>query len=240
MRTLYLPIFLLLFSITNVSGQSTDLGSWNIFNIKYTLTEKVSVFGEGQLRSLKFYDDFHYYEYKGGFNYKALKNLKLTLGAGSYQTYKEGGNFVVPKNNNEFRIWPQIILSQKIGAFSVEQRYRAELRYTSNGYRNRYRYRLGLSYPFGKDNNGYKPFQVSFSNELFFTNNEPYFERNRMLLALNYKPTKATTLQVGYLHQFDYKINDETGRDFMQIGYFVELFRKQSATTSIDTDSKDN
>jgi hypothetical protein len=240
MRTLYLPIFLILFSITNVSGQSTDLGSWNILNIKYTLTEKVSVFGEGQLRSLKFYDDFHYYEYKGGFNYKALKNLKLTLGAGSYQTYKEGGNFVVPKNNNEFRIWPQIILSQKMGAFSVEQRYRAELRYTSNGYRNRYRYRLGLSYPFGKDNNGYIPFQVSFSNELFFTNNEPYFERNRMLLALNYKPTKATTLQVGYLHQFDYKINDETGRDFLQIGYFVELFRKQSATTSIDTDSKDN
>ena len=104
---------------------------------------------------------------------------------------------MVPKNNNEFRIWPQIILSQKIGAFSVEQRYRAELRYTSNGYRNRYRYRLGLSYPFGKDNNGFKPFQVSFSNELFFTNNEPYFERNRLLLALNYKPTKATTLQVG-------------------------------------------
>ena len=240
MRTLYLPIFLLLFSITNVAGQSADLGSWNILNIKYTLTEKVSVFGEGQLRSLKFYDDFHYYEYKGGFNYKALKNLKLTLGAGSYQTYKEGGNFVVPKNNNEFRIWPQIILSQKMGAFSVEQRYRAELRYTSNGYRNRYRYRLGLSYPFGKDNNGYKPFQVSFSNELFFTNNEPYFERNRMLLALNYKPTRATTLQVGYLHQFDYKINDETGRDFLQIGYFVEIFRKQSAKSSIDTDLKDN
>ena len=240
MRTLYLPIFLILSSITNVAGQSEDVGSWNILNVKYNVNEKVSVFGEGQLRSLKFYDDFHYYEYKGGFNYKALKNLKLTLGAGSYQTYKEGGNFVVPKNNNEFRIWPQIILSQKIGGFSVEQRYRAELRYTSNGYRNRYRYRLGLSYPFGKETNGFKPFQISFSNELFFTNNEPYFERNRMLLALNYKPTRATTLQVGYLHQFDYKINDETGRDFLQIGYFVELFRQQSATTSIDTDLKDN
>ena len=240
MRTLYLPIFLILSSITNVAGQSEDVGSWNILNVKYNVNEKVSVFGEGQLRSLKFYDDFHYYEYKGGFNYNALKNLKLTLGAGSYQTYKEGGNFVVPKNNNEFRIWPQIILSQKIGGFSVEQRYRAELRYTSNGYRNRYRYRLGLSYPFGKENNGFKPFQISFSNELFFTNNEPYFERNRMLLALNYKPTRATTLQVCYLHQFDYKINDETGRDFLQIGYFVEIFRKQSATSSIDTDLKDN
>lgn len=237
MRILYIATILLCIS-TSSFGQSSDLGSWNVLNLKYTFNDKMSVFGEGQLRSLKFYDDFHYYEYKGGFDYKALKNLKLTLGAGSYQTYKEGGNFVTPKNNNEFRIWPQVILSQKLGAFTVEQRYRAEFRYTSNGYRNRYRYRLGLSYPFGKESKGFKPFQVSASNELFFTNEEPYFERNRVLLACNYKPSKATTIQIGYLHQFDYKINDETGRDFLQIGYYIEIFRKQS--TIPDTDSKDN
>ena len=237
MRILYIATILLCIS-TSSFAQSSDLGSWNVLNLKYTFNDKMSVFGEAQLRSLKFYDDFHYYEYKGGFDYKALKNLKLTLGAGSYQTYKEGGNFVTPKNNNEFRIWPQVILSQKLGAFTVEQRYRAEFRYTSNGYRNRYRYRLGLSYPFGKESKGFKPFQVSASNELFFTNEEPYFERNRVLLACNYKPSKATTIQIGYLHQFDYKINDETGRDFLQIGYYIEIFRKQS--TIPDTDSKDN
>lgn len=237
MRILYIAMLLLYFS-TSSFGQSNELGSWNVLNLKYTFNDKMSVFGEAQLRSLKFYDDFHYYEYKGGFDFKALKNLKLTLGAGSYQTYKEGGNFVTPKNNNEFRIWPQVMLSQKLGAFTIEQRYRAEFRYTSNGYRNRYRYRLGMSYPFGKESKGFKPFQVSASNELFFTNEEPYFERNRVLLAFNYKPSKATTLQIGYLHQFDYKINDETGRDFLQIGYYIEIFRKQS--TIADTDSKDN
>ncbi|MBK8599927.1 MAG: DUF2490 domain-containing protein [Flavobacterium sp.] len=237
MRILYIATILLCISTSSLA-QSNDLGSWNVLNLKYTFNDKMSVFGEAQLRSLKFYDDFHYYEYKGGIDFKALKNLKLTLGAGSYQTYKEGGNFVTPKNNNEFRIWPQVILSQKLGAFTVEQRYRAEFRYTSNGYRNRYRYRLGLSYPFGKESKGFKPFQVSASNELFFTNEEPYFERNRILLAFNYKPSKATTLQIGYLHQFDYKINDETGRDFLQIGYYIEIFRKQSIIA--DTDSKDN
>ena len=237
MRILYIATILLCISTSSLA-QSSDLGSWNVLNLKYTFNDKMSVFGEAQLRSLKFYDDFHYYEYKGGIDFKALKNLKLTLGAGSYQTYKEGGNFVTPKNNNEFRIWPQVILSQKLGAFTVEQRYRAEFRYTSNGYRNRYRYRLGLSYPFGKESKGFKPFQVSASNELFFTNEEPYFERNRILLAFNYKPSKATTLQIGYLHQFDYKINDETGRDFLQIGYYIEIFRKQSIIA--DTDSKDN
>ena len=100
--------------------------------------------------------------------------------------------------------------------------------YTSNGYRNRFRYRVGVSYSFGKEINGYNPFQISASNELFFTNNEPYFERNRLLFTFNYKPSKASTIQIGYLQQFDYKINDEIGRDFFQIGFFFEIFRNKS------------
>jgi len=226
--------------VTSAYAQKFELGSWNIINVKYSIDNKWSTFGEAQLRSLKFYNHFHYYEYKGGVSYKANKNVNIALGAGSYQTYKEGGSFVLPKNNDEFRIWPQIVLSQSIGKFTIEQRYRAEMRFTSNGYRNRFRYRLGLSYPFGGEKNGYKPFQINASNELFFTNNEPYFERNRALISLNYKPTKTTTLQVGYLHQFDYKINDETGRDFLQIGYFIDLFRRQSASNNFTSEIRDN
>ncbi len=240
MRILFLITIGLCLSMNRLSAQTIDLGSWNILNVKYNLDEKLSFFGEAQLRSLKFYSNFHYYEYKGGINYKVHKNVKLTLGVGSYQTYKEGGDFVLPKNNDEFRLWPQFILFQSIGKFKIEQRYRAELRFTSNRYRNRFRYRLGISYPFGNEQNEYKPFQVSASNEMFFTDKEPYFERNRMLLAFNYKPSKATTIQIGYLHQFDYKINDETGRDFLQIGYFIELFQRTALNKSIDTDIKDN
>jgi len=240
MRIPSLLTIMLCFSIHTLSAQAVELGSWNIVNLKYNYDEKWSVFGEGQLRSLKFYSDFHYYEYKVGMNYKFHKNVKFTLGAGSYQTYKEGGNFVLPKNNDEFRIWPQIIFFQSIGKFKIEQRYRTELRFTSDGYRNRFRYRLGVSYPFGKEIKDYKPYQINASNELFFTNNEPYFERNRFLVAFNYKPTKASTIQIGYLHQFDYKINDETGRDFLQLGYFIELFRKTNQNNSTDTDIKDN
>jgi len=230
--------FTLLF--TKTYAQNFDLGSWNILNLKYTVNDKWSVFGEAQLRSLKFYYNFHYYEYKGGINYKLHKNATFSLGAGSYQTYKEGGDFVLPKNNDEFRIWPQIIIFQSLGKLKIEQRYRAELRFTTNGYRNRFRYRLGLSYPFGKEKNSYKPYQISVSNELFFTDKEPYFERYRMLVSFNYKPSKSTTLQVGYLDQFDYKINDETGRDFLQIGLFIEIFKITSTNKSYDIDLKDN
>jgi hypothetical protein len=240
MSKILLTTFAFCLLLNTLIAQTLDLGTWNILNLKYNHNDKLSFFGESQLRSLKLYNNFHYYEYKGGVNYKVHKNVKLTLGAGSYQTYKEGGNFVLPKNNDEFRIWPQVILSQSVGKLKIEQRYRSELRFTSNGYRNRFRYRLGVSYPFGEERNEYKPFQISASNEIFFTDKEPYFERNRMLLAFNFKPSKATIIQIGYLHQFDYKINDETGRDFFQIGYFIEFFRKSASNTSIEMDLKDN
>lgn len=240
MRLLFFFIITIILFNTTTVAQTNAIGSWNIINLKYTHTYKLSFFGEAQLRSLKFYDYFHYYEYKGGINYKAHKDVNLTLGLGSYQTYKEGGDFVLPKNNNEFRIWPQVIFFQTVGKLKIEQRYRAELRWTSNGYRNRFRYRLGVSYSFGKVRNEYKPYQLSVSNELFFTDKEPYFERNRLLFAFNYKPSKATTLQIGYFHQFDYKINDETGRDFLVLGFYFDILRKKSSGQVNENEIKDN
>lgn len=232
---LFFLVFLFHFSFS----QKFDLGSWNVFNLKYNISNKWSAFGETQLRSLKFYNHFHYYEYKGGVNYKINNQLLLSLGAGSYQTFREGGNFITPKNNNEFRLWPQLILFQSIGKLKIEQRYRTELRFTSNGFRDRHSYRLGVSYPFGQEKEGYLPFQASISNELFFTSREPYFERNRLQCAFSFKPSKETTLQIGYLHQFDYKINDEIGRDFLVVGFFHELFRKQNNDRSSTTELKD-
>jgi len=238
-KALHLIIYLTIFPLLSYS-QGFDLGSWNIVNIKYTHTDQLSVFAEAQLRSLKFYDNFHYYEYKGGINYKVQKHVLLTLGAGSYQTYKEGGDFVLPKNNDEFRLWPQVVLIQSVGKLKIEHRYRVELRWTSNGYRNRFRYRFGASYPFGKERNNYNPFQIGISDELFFTDKEPYFERNRFLFAFQYKPSMPATIQIGYLHQFDYKINDETGRDFLVVGFYYELFRKLTSKQAYGNELKDN
>ena len=230
----------ILFFALRTHAQQDALGSWNILNLKYNHSDNLSFFTEGQIRSLQFYSNFHYYEVKGGINYKIHKSVKLTLGAGSYQTYNEIGNFTLPKNNNEFRLWPQLVFTQDINKFKIEQRYRTELRWTSNGYRNRFRYRVGISLPFGKDTNGYKPFVASFSNELFFTDKEPYFERNRTQFTLNYKTSKNSSIQLGYLHQFDYKINDETGRDFFVLGYYYEISRKSNKKNVQDFDLKDN
>jgi hypothetical protein len=222
--------FLLLLGSSQLSAQQLDLGSWNILNARYTYNKKWSFFAEAQVRSLKFYDNFHYYEYKGGVNYKFNSALVLSLAAGDYDTYAEGGNFVVPKNNDEFRLWPQVLLQQEVGRFRVEQRYRYEARFTSDGFRNRFRYRLGVNYPFGKAKHGQNHCnRLSVNNELFFTNREPYFERNRFMVSISRYVHESMYLQLGYLSQFDYRINDETGRDFLVVGMYWEWTRKAAA-----------
>lgn len=237
-------ISFLFFWLSVISGsvyaQLSNLGTWNILNLKYIQSDKVSFFGETQLRSLQFYKSYHYYEYKGGFNFKPGNAYQFSLGLGSYQTYREGGNFLKPKNNDEFRLWPQLFLFQSLFGLKIEQRYRMEMRWTSTGYRNRFRYRLGASYPFTLGNQKAKNVQLILSNEVFFTDKEPYFERNRFQFGLSYKVTSVATIQLGYLHQFDYRINDEIGRDFFVIGYFIELFNNGAKKSSSESVFKEN
>jgi hypothetical protein len=216
-------VLLLIIFPTFIQAQTKGLGSWNIFNVKYTINKKWSLFSEAQLRSLGFYSNFHYHEIKGGANFALNENVLFTLAGGNYQTYSENGNFALPKNNNEIRLWPQITLNQKIGHLKIEHRYRAELRFTSNGYRNRFRYRLGITFPLSFLDSTKSKLHLTCNNELFFTDNEPYFERNRSFLGIQYKVSKKTTLHIGYIHQFDYKINDETGLDFLVLGYYLSL-----------------
>ncbi|MEY3194513.1 MAG: hypothetical protein RIQ78_610 [Bacteroidota bacterium] len=225
-RLLACILFILFWTGTGI-GQNRALGSWSILNLKYSLNEKWSIFAEGQLGSLKFYDDFYFHDLKGGVSYKINKNVHVTLVAGDYDTFREGGNFVLPRVNNEFRIWPQLIVMQPFHKFKVEHRYRTDFRFTSNGYRNRYRYRLSLFLPLGKEKNGYPHFQLCVGNELFFTDKGPYFERNRVLCYFNCKISKNTALLAGFMHQFDYKLTKQSSQDYLLLGVFTEILHKK-------------
>ncbi len=226
--------FLMLF-LSSIGFSQSDLGSWNILNFNLKLNSKWNVFMETQLRSLSFYDQFHYYEYKTGATYKIKNSVSVTTGVGSYNTYSEGGNFENPIQNKEIRSWFQLNMKNDLDFVILEHRYRAEQRFTSNGYRNRFRYRLGAIVPINNKQVVPKTFYVSAWNEIFFTDNEPYFERNRMFVGLGYEFSKQLAVQTGYIHQFDYKINDETGRDFLNIAllYTFDLSNKNEFTPII-------
>jgi hypothetical protein len=232
--------YTLLFTVNtkNCHAQHYDLANWYIVNVRYNLDPKWSLFGEGQLRAVKFFEDYNYYEYKGGFNYLINKNLRFTFGLGKYVTYTEGGNLLMPKTNDEFRVWPQLLMQQSIWKLRIEQRYRYDMRFTSSGYLNRYRYRLAVSYPFGKMEKGFNPFVLGVSNELLFIDKKPYFDRNRLMFSFGYQMSRASMLQIGYLYQYDNKLSSEVIREYLQICLYIELFRNPEKHPTIDHSQK--
>ena len=219
----YWLLFYCVFFGLSSRAQDSTLGSWNILHMDVKFNNSWSMFVEGQIRSLRFYNHFHYYEYKGALVYDLQENSTLALGFGQYRTYSEGGTFLDPIRSDELRLWPQFILNQKIKRLRIEHRYRAEFRFTNNGFRNRFRLRFGVSHPIFDKQITKGHLSIRANNELFFTNRAPYFERNRSQIQFVYQLNKEIEFQLGYLHQFDYQIIDETGRDFLVVGFVYKL-----------------
>ena len=232
-----LGFILLLNTFVFTIKAQNGLGSWNILNFSAKIDSKWSFFVEPQLRSLAFYNDFHYYEYKAGLTYKITNNFSVTTGIGNYNTYSENGNFEAPIQNKETRTWLQMNVKTNIGRTVFENRFRTEQRFASNGYRNRFRLRFGATVPINNLKTKPKTISAVVWNEIFFTNNEPYFERNRFFAGFGYEVNKNFGVQTGFIQQFDYKINDETGRHFFNISllYHIDLSNKKGfSPTTID------
>jgi len=218
-----LPLLLGIAFSFQLSAQTIGLGGWNILNVQYPLRPALTLFAETQLRSLRFYNDFHYHEWGGGLMYQPHSKLVLTFGMGDYDTYREGGNFVSPKNNDEFRFWPQITFLQQLGRVRMEFRYRSEQRFTSQGFRMRFRNRIGCVIPLNHVQLQNHTWFLMVSNEVYFTNRSPYFERNRAIIGIGYRVSDQLTAHTAYLQQLDYRINDEIGRDFFQVALQIKL-----------------
>jgi hypothetical protein len=201
------PLTIALFFFQIATG-FTQLGSWNILNLRYAANKRLTFFGEGQIRSLRFYDDFHYYEVKGGASWRLNDQILVTGGGGRYDTYMELG------------------MRNTLGKLAFEHRYRAEQRFTTRGYRNRFRYRLGVARPLVSLKKSKADLFASVWDELFLTNKAPYFERNRFYAGLILR-RGSYAWNAGWLRQFDYRLTDETGRSFFQIGWQITLSKKE-------------
>jgi len=204
-----------------------QLGTWNVLSFKTSFNEKWGAFAEGQVRSLKFYDDFHYHEFKGGVTYAFDKNFSFAVASGKYDTYQSGGDFVTPKASDEIRLFEQITMSQVLTRVKFEHRYRAEQRFTKDGYKNRFRYRLQTVIPINRNKVEPRSWFINASGEIFFRNTPQYFERLRTFAGAGYQFTATHTLLLGYMHQFDYQLVDETGADFLYVSFLFDLHRNK-------------
>ncbi|MEJ7682218.1 MAG: DUF2490 domain-containing protein [Segetibacter sp.] len=213
-----------------VKSQNNSLGSWDIANAEYYLNKKWNLWGEVQVRSQKLTDQFYYHELKGGVNFRPDKNFGILLGTGQYGTYSNGGNFKSPVLSHEFRLWEQLTLVNNIDRIKIQHRYRIEQRWRSDGYRNRFRYRLNPIIPLNKPTVDIGTLYASIYDEIFLTNRAQYFERNRLFSGLGYQFSNPFTLQVGWIRQFDYARNNTSSKkDFLQTTLLFRINQHKSS-----------
>ncbi len=217
-----------LFLTLTTAAQRDGLGTWSALNVELVLDKKWGVFYEGQLRSQKVFNHYFYHENKGGISYKAAEKTTFLAGLGQYATYGFDDNFESPVVH-EFRLWEQLTLTNDIGNFKLEHRYRIEQRFYDDGkYSNRFRYRLNGLLPLNKDKIGKGAFYLNAFEEIFVTNTTPYFQRNRASAGIGYGLSNTFTVQLSYVNQFDFREN-LTGytKHFLQTSIFVDIDRRK-------------
>ncbi len=217
------PVALLLSLQT--AAQTDGIGTWNVVSAKITFNERWNVMAEAQMRSQKVINDFNYYEYKAGVGYNFLKTLSALFAMGHYATFQPDGNFKKPYANDEFRIWEQFTLTNNIGRVKLEHRYRIEQRFTSfAGYRNRFRYRINAIVPINNKEIKSKTWYASFFNEVFVTNEGPYFEQNRIFLGAGYQFNNRVTVLAGLLNRFDQSLTYiPTWKNYFQTNLIISI-----------------
>lgn len=220
-----------LFAGVLCQAQPNDLGTWNIANLRLSLNKKWAAWTELQLRSYKIYENFYYHEVKGGFQYNINNTTTTLLGIGQYVTYATDGNFKSPVGTHEFRTWEQITLINNIDRLKLEHRYRLEQRWLTQGYRNRFRYRLNAILPVNSNKMTKRTFYFTVFDEIFLTNTQPHFERNRFFAGTGYMFAKAFTLQCGLIYQSDYRADGTTfHKSFVQTSFLFDFYYRNHHT----------
>ncbi len=207
--------------LSSTSLLSQAIGSWNVLDVRKNTDKVISCQLEVQLRSLKFYHNFHYNEINFTANYKYNDNLVLSVLMGKHNTFSDGGDFMKPIVTDEFRQSLQALTVQRFGFISLDNRYRIEQRYFID--RNTLAYRL--RYRFGLQASVSKSIKAQFSNEIFLAigGSNSTFEKNRILIGLKNTVNKRYEIQLNFLNQIDNRKNDESGRNFIQLVNIINI-----------------
>lgn len=181
------------------------LSSFNMMSLTYKMNPKWMAYMELQARARKDYTVIDYYETKGGIGYNLNKNNQAFVGIGRYGTYEK-----MKISQEEFRIWLQYTLTQRIGKLKLDHRGRAEKRFfyaSQTGEHTeavRYRYRLSGTLPINNSKVQEGTFFVNAFEELFFGAIEPNFKRNRSFAGFGYQFNNSLSATTGYMFQREF------------------------------------
>jgi long-subunit fatty acid transport protein len=197
-----------------MTGQEKGPGNWLIYIGSKKLSPKWNLHHEIQYRNYNVIGDMEQLLIRTGLGYDIGSRSNVLLGYG----YINSENFTGTGNDQvtveEHRIFQQFITKQNIGSVSLQHRYRFEQRFVESDFKTRFRYFLGLNFPF-KDSKYY----ASVYNEIFLNGASNVFDRNRIYGGLGYKVKKGIKVEIGYMSQ----IFETASRDQINLITFVNF-----------------
>ncbi|QLG43994.1 DUF2490 domain-containing protein [Costertonia aggregata] len=219
-----LLLSLLVFFTISANAQDTgedEWGAWLMYFGMNKISEKWSIHSEAQFRYYETVSNFNQLLLRTGANFHINKNAIATLGYAYIDTDPSfEGNENLINNISEHRIFQQFILTNKVGEFNFEHRYRLEQRFIEVENPNspffdkrtdhRARYRLQLTLPLTNT------FFLNFYDEIFINLQDRAFDQNRLYAAAGVHITENSNIQLGYLKNHFNAINF----DRLQIGFF--------------------
>jgi hypothetical protein len=205
----------------NISHQNNG---WYMYFGNHKLSDKYSLHTEYQWRRDEVIKDWQQSLTRIGLDYKLAPSAMVTAGYGYIVTHPYGDQ-PVPFKFHEHRIWEQLILTQNVGRFYFNHRFRLEQRYIENriddgagssdrdGYthKKRARYRFMVNVPINKSSMEKGAIFVSVYDEIFLQYgpnvDKNYLDQNRIYGALGYVLSPNAQIQAGYLNQYVIKGN---------------------------------
>jgi hypothetical protein len=193
--------------------------AWVVYQGNHLLNDRFSIHTEYQFRRHQYFSEPQQSLTRIGLDYALSKKVMVTAGYGWIVTYPYG-QFPVSYQNNEHRIWQQLILSDQHGRFYTDHRYRLEQRFIetkklhSNGdfkhddyiFRQRIRYRFNVIYPINKPTLTNHTLFAYVNDEIFLGFGKGIgrniMDQNRLMAGLGWKLNNHITFQSGYLNQY--------------------------------------
>lgn len=197
-------VLFLLFSDTFYAQINDDLGVWFAYNLKSNIKEDFSLSVDIQSR----YNKNKQQLIRGVFGNNLNKNFNVGLGYGFFNNQRQ--NLV--EDITENRIFQE--LNYKHTLFEIlnfKHRFRIEERFMSHkDLFMRYRYALSLNYNLITNNSGDKKLKLLVANEIFINssvskldeNELVSYDRNRLLLGLEYAFLKKIAIQFAFMEQY--------------------------------------
>ncbi len=233
LRLVNLTIACLIVTFTLTKAQTDhSLGNWNSLIIKGKLSSRLALMGETHVRSSTYDFKYDYFEVKGGISCSLTAKLTGLFGTGFYNSYQKGVFFESPAIQKEFRTWLELSLKQTYHRLNFDHRIRIEQRFIPKNYKNRFRYRLALAIPVNKPQLVAGSIFLALYDELWMPQYGPLIEKNRIYAGAGYRIKGNTSLQIGFMNDNTYKLDDHhTVMNYLQmmmIYDFTNLLKKHS------------